>query len=669
MVRLLRTLRGGLIYRGVFVALFVALSVTLVSPPPKAMAGGAIMIGSSVVINGKDRVTGKQYNPTPGYIFAQRLAPTPTVVRVYQGDWVQFMGVFPNIDPFPIPGIASLQMHYKGFNDPLDPLNPVQYFGRHVVDQKMVFTIGTGIGVIPGISNFILQPPPVQMVGPGSDTPGKQYCQFASTNPTFYLGFVPIIFYFEWKIPSVLDLRIPGTDITIPFGRTMSCAEIAYVYNLVPSVTIDGNTVSTVVTQGERLPNQKDAPGFTVSKKTQWQVSQFYLSTNQKPSDKMTTYDGSLFFGLNTVCNYLERQYKAKKNSCKVVAKNRPSGLLDPNDTIFNPDGSFKSGSSLPDNLSVPNNIPAGYKVCYSLSVRSYAPYLEDALRPLGIWRNSKVECTGGSKKPKIQILGDDVRAGGKIVTSLTSVQDQNKTFGSWGEYASYSGDDTIGFGSASGLKGGVSLTDTQFTWSRLTFANTRDPYGHFFDTHNSLRSAKEVGDYFRQYADTHGTVDNLTVRHDLPDDDSLNPVGKSKTIIVIGDTIKIKHDITYTSENLRSLDDIPQVVIVAKNIVIDEGVKRIDAWLVADDSIDTCQLNGRNLTMNICNEQLKINGPVVTNHMWLNRTYGSDGDSPEEPAEIFNNNGTAYLWAKNLFRSGTNSLISTYQTDLPPRL
>lgn len=85
-----------------------------------------------------------------------------------------------------------------------------------------------------------------------------------------------------------------------------------------------------------------------------------------------------------------------------------------------------------------------------------------------------------------------------------------------------------------------------------------------------------------------------------------------------------------FDAENLST---IPQVIIIAKSISIGENVTQIDAWLVTDSDedgynggfINTCAgFKTGETTMNTCWRTLKINGPVLTSELLLNRTGGA---------------------------------------------
>ena len=138
-----------------------------------------------------------------------------------------------------------------------------------------------------------------------------------------------------------------------------------------------------------------------------------------------------------------------------------------------------------------------------------------------------------------------------------------------------------------------------------------------------------------------------------------------------------IKGNIQYANNALSSVSDIPQVVIIARNIIISPDTTQVDAWLVttgkdAQGSINTCGAvmagSPSSLNAGICNKQLTVNGPVVTNKLYLYRTAGSGtGKSAGDPAEVFNLRADAYIWASG-YSPGTGRLPTVSTKELPPR-
>ncbi len=523
-------------------------------------------------------------------------------------------------------------------------------------------------------------PPSVTLNGPGSSTPGKQFCQYATVSVGGY-NIIP------WAG------SYPGFPF-IPYGPVsfkdrMACAEIAYNYNLMPTITLNNSSevragkvpnVTAKVQQGTLA-----AGGATYSQSTQWQITKVVLKAGAiKPNP-----DGGVSNQLpcnGTSAAYFKPTAGANTGvSCEIVAKSGTTS--EPKNTIFNEDGSFKSGSSLPALLSSVVGLEQNEIVCYALSVNAYAPYLTTG----AVWRHSPLTCTSGgvSKMPKVQIHGDDLRVGGKITTSLSLGLESSipKIYGSWSEYGSYSTGVTANYATASGLEGGIAEGASQASWSKLTFANKLGNFGSFSPA-KSLNNTEKTKEYLtRSTQNLPGSQTSINLAS-LPGDkrpykvnNGTVPVeihggtiAKGKTIVIIATgKVVIKDDIRYTNDPLTSMKDIPQVVIIAKDISIAEEVKNVDAWLIADEkegTIDTCsprQAPSQNLTANICKDQLRVNGAVLTARLLLNRTAGSDVDTPGAPAEVFNGRPDAYLWAMQ-YDTNQRRAVTTYQVELPPR-
>ena len=170
---------------------------------------------------------------------------------------------------------------------------------------------------------------------------------------------------------------------------------------------------------------------------------------------------------------------------------------------------------------------------------------------------------------------------------------------------------------------------------------------------------------------------------------------------------------INRNNTEIRSYNQIPQVIIIARNINITSKVDQIDAWLIAtggeiitkgdgnkysttlnaNGKINTCSVdvdsgttinNPNKLTSELCNHTLLFNGPVLAKEITLNRTNVQNGlanSSVKVPtanlnqdfksataAEIFNLRPDTYLWA---YRQATKyEYASTvYVKELAPRL
>jgi hypothetical protein len=117
--------------------------------------------------------------------------------------------------------------------------------------------------------------------------------------------------------------------------------------------------------------------------------------------------------------------------------------------------------------------------------------------------------------------------------------------------------------------------------------------------------------------------------------------------------------------------------VIIAKNINIADvvganTVTNIDAWLIAQGgTINTCSDVDKdaNLSTDICKDKLTVNGPVMTDKLYLRRTAGSGtGANSGDPAEVFNLPASAYLWSITQASKSKSNVQTVYSTELPPR-
>lgn len=117
------------------------------------------------------------------------------------------------------------------------------------------------------------------------------------------------------------------------------------------------------------------------------------------------------------------------------------------------------------------------------------------------------------------------------------------------------------------------------------------------------------------------------------------------------------------------SMAEVPQVIVIAKKIVIRENVTHLDAWLIADE-ISTC--DNANPGAGNCNKTLTVNGPVITKKLNLLRTAGGDGvvngfSTNGKPAEVFYLGPETYLWSYSQ-ATRFSQATTTYQRELAPR-
>jgi hypothetical protein len=438
-------------------------------------------------------------------------------------------------------------------------------------------------------------------------------------------------------------------------------------FNLTPVMTGTPSTSegsSTVTLQ----PSVNNTPGTTASDNTNWQITDFVVNPG-----------GTYPTGVTANNSSPETHYGNTFLRRGVGTANFPR-----NTHLFNP------------RTRTIGEYPAGTRICYGLSVRPYS-HTSSA----STWRHSIPFCVTIGKQPKVQVLGGDLLVGrapsgtsgtvapASIQTAVTNkgTGSSARVFGSWGEYAAAATGSVADFGSGAAYSQPRS-TATACGTSLLTFANSINtaPCGSSttlggFSTNRSL---PDVASAFITSSSTpalsgsfslsgldglYRATGNLTITGGAIDR------GQSVIINAPGRTVTIRGNITYDGRPISSIEDIPQVVIIAQNIRIRgvsaaTAVSRIDAWLIARGTLNTCYDASTitTLTINRCATRLTVNGPVTANTLQLWRTAGAEaGDAAGAPAEVFNLRPDAYLWGVYQ-ASSSGRLQSVYERELPPR-
>ncbi len=305
--------------------------------------------------------------------------------------------------------------------------------------------------------------------------------------------------------------------------------------------------------------------------------------------------------------------------------------------------------------------------------------------------------------KPKTHVLGGDLIVGrgsatnpsqsAAVTTSVSRGQD-GRYYGSWSEYGIVASGRVTGMASGSAYVGGAG-SSAMCGLSLLTFANATNATSPSCNSANigkyTLASSSQLEAIQARFATSSGATTltgNVDVRSLIsgtiyPGSGTINlsasedmPAGKWVVINAPNATVRITSSLHYTSAALTSVQSIPQLIIIAQNIVIQDNVDTVDAWLLAkgtgaNGTLTTCDASitePTQLTASVCSTKLTINGPVIATHVNLYRTAGSGtGTASGDPAEVFNLRPDAYMWASNF--SGLESKARTvYQTELPPR-
>lgn len=258
--------------------------------------------------------------------------------------------------------------------------------------------------------------------------------------------------------------------------------------------------------------------------------------------------------------------------------------------------------------------------------------------------------------------------------------------YGSWGEYgiiANGKADSASGAGLSSSFNGRSGVTPRDY--NKLTFANI-PKYGNFSSTSSvpdnfTLPSIRGARGNISGNVDVNSLASGEYNAGNVTLTGSKLSVGKSIVIKSSG-VVRISGDLLYTDTN--DVRQLPQLIVYAKNIIIEPSVGEVNAWLITqkDGYVSTCGvvisdvawLSG--VSDVSCGKQLKINGPIKTGRLFLRRTYGGKHASsakndpnmhPGTPAEIINLRADTYIWAYNNYRN--TSAISTMNVrELPPR-
>lgn len=382
----------------------------------------------------------------------------------------------------------------------------------------------------------------------------------------------------------------------------------------------------------------------------------------------------------------------------RVWADRNRNGVYDAGDTnLLGPQSGTTFVPPSPGNRPVVPNWTAtadsatmGGRVCIALGISASAPIVVDAPA-------ISISCADIGKKPKVQVIGGDVFAGGTfrnaagtcpaqatpplgIIGSTTVIG--ATTYSSFTQYGALSLGQINLFG-ANNAPPGYPFANA------LSFGNTTN-LGYFYSagrgvptTGNPLQ-ARCLNDPFAVYSPKASTtsastsVDLATAGANLKLTASgtiqigtgspAKPIPAGKRIVVYAPnatTVEIRNDIAYADGPYASIDQIPQVVVLTNgNIVVDAGVKRIDGLYAAKGNFTTCEAQPR---LNTCTDVLEVNGMVVAGGTVKPfRTAGATSANYSERAEVFRLRPDAFL---NQAGGSTDDIIRTVdQREVPPR-
>lgn len=481
-------------------------------------------------------------------------------------------------------------------------------------------------------------------------------------------------------------------------ARDWTCVSVPYNYTLIPTINVDTPTGAAGETVTPAPNVEKTGP--TISENAQWQVNCFTLASGIA----IPRASG----GMSPVATTPSAYYVTSPDvrSCASTPAASALTLVRSGTRVFNVAQTNASNYADFVMSRALGDYPVGTRICFTLSVQ---PYTQSTTN----WRHSAPRCVTVSKSPKVQVLGGDLLVGrdtatnsgraSQVRTSTTSTG--GRTYGSWAEYAIVPSGVIFGMASGAGYAGGatsvatttvdlLSFTNSNTTATAACSAGSIGCYNHVSTAPNVSASFQSTGSSVQPLPGSPVTVSSLSGSYYTAATSAvsvrstgqigqLSPGGNGRWVVVNAPnaTVTITTNIEYTSGSMTRITQIPQVVIIARNIVIAESVQRIDAWLIAVGPesagagyINTCGSvtagapTSATLNEGRCDDPLVVNGPVSANRLYMYRTYGAGtGADAGTPAETFNLRADAYIWASS-FTPGTGRLPTATVDELPPR-
>lgn len=343
---------------------------------------------------------------------------------------------------------------------------------------------------------------------------------------------------------------------------------------------------------------------------------------------------------------------------------------------------------------------PAGTGICVAVAV--YPAYSGDddtsvSKQGSNTWRISNSKCFKLAKKPSVQVWGGNVAANNIFAPYATKNLGDNygvRLFGSWGELAVASGNNSK---MASGAAWGYASNNSGVLQPNpIDGTNTEGDPGGGTNTDNCDSDVLTFGSgcgMFEELGGGSGEMNESTIaamaEHikeelNVPNENIHSNVSEIKLgeedlvsdelyensgDIYILTNIKINRN--NSDNKLSKLGDAPQVVIYAKNINIACNVGRIDAILIAEETINTCaDIEEKVLKeSSAAQNQLIINGAMYAKDIKFNRTYGAGtGTRSIVPAEIVNYDNSMLFTGGGGGTPTGGSMDVVYVRELAPR-
>ena len=423
-----------------------------------------------------------------------------------------------------------------------------------------------------------------------------------------------------------------------------------------------------------------------------------YRGTEKGPSDGWGSSK------TDELCNYFGVAHGA--SSCYYA--NEKTETLNPSGNLNGEEHKLQLTMQVPD-------IEAGTQIC--VAVASYPSSSGSNTNWADAegshkWRISKSRCFTIAKKPLFEVWGGGVYSGGTIKTSVMTKNnlkgigdlDGVIVFSSWAEQLVNAQGiaNGIASGAATGRASNVA-SGGSFEGHVPSYCNNRVPlslanYSGTATTgicpNNQVTGRSGIAAVISNKAALVGTMPNedaqvytynaattialnnatakSVIRYNSDSNITINAstanTGKTHIIKTTGDVV-INGNINYQSATFSDLADIPKVIIYGNNITIACNVTVVKAILIAEKDLNTCQSADINLRQN--SNRLTITGAIITNKLFLNRTYGAaTGVNSKEAAEIVNYDVSTVLWGRAKADPGNEhkNLTAVYQHEIAPR-
>ncbi len=318
--------------------------------------------------------------------------------------------------------------------------------------------------------------------------------------------------------------------------------------------------------------------------------------------------------------------------------------------------------------------LPVGDKYCIAIVFTNYSSTKNNVFL-------STSSCTNISKRPNFQVLGGGVGTMGGVQTTSTTINiaGQDNIFGSWTDFETIAAKSVKKFSSGNGIvaEKANSAGINNCGIFPLTISNSDN-------CKNLGNSGIELSGQIVERLVSKYNNSELATRISLGNgaqvnngigvnlDNYANSLAGTLFIHGSGD-LKITSNIVRGNRVFNS-NVYPNVIIVAEgNITVAEDVERVDAWLVAKGTIDTCDNN--TISAVTCNKQLRISGPMIGAKYNFDRTYGADyyntvhgiAGGIDEGAEVIDLDPGAYINGSRESNYGVQPRI-TYKKTMAPR-